>query len=399
MRQKLRRRGALATLSLVTIVLVNCDSGGGEATEDASVDLALRSLVLANLGENVILPTLRTFAEDAVELSNALASASNGGDLVAARQAWTSAMQTWELVEMMQVGPTGAMDLTSGGEDRRDYIYAWPLRNLCAIDQRTASADYATTSVLSEDLVSTRGLGAVGYLLFVETNDNTCSPLSPINAEGTWAALSAEEIRQRRTLQAAELAKLVQSDAAALLARWEADDGNFISELTEPRRSGALYGSAQEGLNAVSDAMFYIYDSVRDMKVGEPAGIIGCTESVCPEAVEFPYASFSVQAVTENLLAFQSLYRGGDESSTLGFDDLLIAMKAEVFAQSMGSHIEEAITAVSKIDGPLQEAVVNDAADVEAAHAAIALVVVDLKTMFLSVLDLEIPNRAAGDND
>lgn len=386
---------------LLAVAVCTCGSdsptSGGP---DASVNQKLRGQVLANLGENVIVPELLAFESSARELRDELSQEGSVETVrPLAQSAWREAMRDWQHVEQMQVGPIGAMDTTSGGEDMRDEIYFWPPVNLCGIDQRVASDDYQNPEVLAEDLVNVRGLGAIEYLLFVESADNKCSPLSSINADGTWAAFSSEQIEQRRMAMAAQLAELVHLRASELVVRWSKDGGNFVQELTDPARPGALYGSAQEGLNAVSDAMFYLYESVRDMKLGKPAGIVECTETTCPDLVEFPHSGYSVQAIRENLLAFQSLYRGGDESSELGFDDLLIAMDASEFARTMDGHIDAAIAAVDQIDGPLHEAVISDAADVEAAYAAIRVVVADLKTMFVSVLDLEIPNRVATDND
>lgn len=371
----------------------------GSSEEDAAGQGPTRAEVLEGIALRVVTPRIEAFRETATTLATAFEGADAASRRASAQDAWKLAMNDWQFVEMMQVGPIGAMDTTSGGEDRRDHIYAWPIRNLCAIDQRTVSEGYNDADALGADLVSLRGLGAIEYLLFVDSNDNNCSPLSPINAEGTWATFSEEEIATRRLEMAKALARLVHDEAQALSARWRATNGNFIREFLDPTRSGALYGSAQEGLNAVSDAMFYLDKETKDMKLAEPAGILGCEQATCPETVELSYSQTSVTALSANLVAFQWLYQGGEEASDVGFDDLLVAMGAEAFAQSMATHIGEAIAAVEKIDGPLAVAVESDAADVAAAHVAVKVVTDDLKTMFVTVLDLEVPNRAAGDND
>ena len=83
----------------------------------------------------------------------------------------------------------------------------------------------------------------------------------------------------------------------------------------------------------------------------------------------------------------------------LGFDDLLRDMDSAAFADQMAAHIEGAIAAAEAIDGTLVDALATDLPSVVALYEAIKLVTDDLKTMFLTILDLEAPNRAAGDND
>ena len=73
---------------------------------------------------------------------------------------------------------------------------------------------------------------------------------------------------------AAALATLVERRVGDLVEAWSPTGGNFIEELTNPGRSGAVYGSAQEGLNAVSDAMFYLEKETKDMKLAKPLGIM-----------------------------------------------------------------------------------------------------------------------------
>lgn len=387
--------GLLVGLALAPIAF-SCSDDGGEPM----VPVGRRPEVLANLGENIILPAYREHATSAAALTaavDAYATTPSAATRDAARTAWRNAMAIYEQAEMMQVGPLGAMGDVLGGQDLRFEMYAWPSLNRCTIDQDTVSDLYADPVGLAATTIDRRGLGGVEYLLFIDTPDNSCSPLSPINADGTWAAFTPEEIEGRRARHAHSLAVIVQDNAERLVAAW--DDG-FLVEFTDPTRSGAVYGSAQEGLQGVTDALFYLDREVKDMKVAEPAGIATCTTTTCPEARESRHADASKEHLLANLRAFSALYHGGAPGGAeLGFDDVLADMGAGAFADEMAGHIAAAIVAVQAIPGTLVDALSTDLPAVHAAYDAIKLVTDDLKTMFLTVLDLEAPDRAAGDND
>lgn len=387
---------ALLVAVLVAPVALSCsDDGPGTV-----VPIGRRPEVLANLGENIILPTYRENASLSAALTAAVDAYAGSPSTVsrdAARVAWAELMATYEEVEMMQLGPLGAMGDVVGGQDIRFEMYAWPSLNRCTIDQDTVSVRYDDATALAAETIDRRGLGAIEYLLFIDTPANACSPLSPINADGTWAAFTPEEIEARRARHAHSLAVIVQQNADRLVSTWE---GGFLLEMTDPTRMGAVYGSAQEGLQGVTDALFYLDRECKDMKLAEPAGIAVCATPTCPESRESRQANLSKEHLVANLRAFSHLYHGGAPGGPeLGFDDLLRDMDAGAFADSMSAHIAAAIVALEAIPGSLFDALSSDLPAVRAAYDAIKLVTDDLKTMFLTVLDLEAPDRAAGDND
>ncbi|MEM7437628.1 MAG: imelysin family protein, partial [Myxococcota bacterium] len=333
-------------------------------------------------------------------LEAALAAAVDGsGTREMAQAAWRQAMMAWERVELMQVGPAGSSLDVMGGQSLRAFIYTWPTLNLCLVDQLTVGDDYADPDALDAIAGTPRGLGAIEYLLFNESPANNCTEVNQINSEGTWNALSSE-IPARRLAYAAALAELVGRSAQQLVASWDPAGDGFIEEFTDPGRSGAVYGSAQEGLNAMSDAMFYLDKETKDMKLAQPVGITGCDTPPCLDLLESRWAFQTTENIASNLTAFQSLFLGGAAGTdALGYDDLLVEMGAPDVAADMEQAIAAAIVATQAIPGALGDAVVDDPDAVFAAHAAVRAVTDVLKADFLSVLDLEAPARAAGDND
>ena len=381
------------------VAVASCSSDGGGAGGNGG-DSGLRGEVLASLGQSVVAPLQQQFAVRAVALETALAEATpEPGGRDAAREAWRPAMGSWQELEMMQFGPSGSSLTVMGGQDLRARIYSWPILNLCLVDQQTVEEGYDDPDALEAVVGGPLGLWAIEYLLFNESTENNCSALNTINQNGTWDAM-ADMIPQRRLDYAAALSTLVRRRADELVAAWAPSGGNFIAELTDPGRSGAVYGTAQEGLNAISDAMFYLDKETKDMKLGETLGITNCATATCPEAIESQWATWSKQHIIANLKGFQALFLGSSPGTdALGFDDLFIEMGAPDVAADMAQAIADAITATEAIPGTFFEALEQNPTEMEAAHAAIREITNILKSDFLSVLDLEAPDRAAGDND
>jgi hypothetical protein len=94
------------------------------------------------------------------------------------------------------------------------------------------------------------------------------------------------------------------------------------------------------------------------------------------------------------------LMAGCNEGQGIGFDDVLTSVGASSLAERMTADIEGAIAAADalKSDDIAQE-LATDPAAVENLHAAVKKITDALKTEFVSVLDLELPQVLEGDND
>jgi predicted lipoprotein len=361
--------------------------------------------LLQHLAEEVIVSTYADFVSAAVALEAAAvahASTLDPGDHDALEQAWRDAMVVWQQAELFQLGPAGASNAVVGGLGLRDEIYSWPTVNRCRTDQKLVSGEYADPVAFANELISVRGLATLEYLLFHGGSGNACSADASINSQGTWAAI-AEELPQRRADYAVTLAVLLRQRAQQLHGAWVAEGGNFVSELVRAGIGSTFYASDQAALNAVSDALFYLDTKTKDLKLAVPVGLApDCASEVCPEALESTFAGFAKEELRANLVGFQRAFHGGarDDGAALGFDDWLVAAGAGALAQEMGDDIEAALAAVDAIEeADLADALVTDKASVEALYFAVKAVSDDLKSQFISVLDLELPKSAEGDND
>ncbi|MEM7679115.1 MAG: imelysin family protein, partial [Myxococcota bacterium] len=215
--------------------------------------------------------------------------------------------------------------------------------------------------------------------------------------DGSWAALSTDELRQRRAAYASRVATNIAQASNTLLQQW--NDG-FADEVRSAGSGSSVYGSTQAGLDALFASIFYVEKTVKDRKLAAPLGISpDCASATCPNLLESQYANVSLLAVRSNLQAFVDIYDGGPDTATdrFGFGDLLRASNASQLADDM----QQALTLASSraplvaepMSGSLNTQTTRDLYD------AVQGMTTLLKTQFVSVLNLRVPNEGAADND
>ncbi len=387
-----------ACCTLLMFALLSCgddDGGGGDAGADV-VESGQRLAAVQSIANDVILPGYRDFVAATTALETAvttLASEPSAENRTAAQEQWRQTMDLWQELEAMQVGPAGLADRTTAGEDLRDEIYSWPITNPCRVDQEIVSGDYMDVDAFASEVVNVRGLDAIEYLLFYEGETNACESLSAINRDGTWDAI-ADEIPARRLAYAATAATLLRRSAETLVARW---DENFLVEITSAGTGSETFPSAQDALNALSDALFYVDKETKDMKVAEPGGLDDACAADCADLRESLYANHSITNVLNNVRGFQRVFEGSADG--VGFDDLLVDVGQAELATAMSDAIANAITVVEAISDDVPTLLSGDPEALVPVHTAIRAITDLLKTQFLTALDLEAPMRAETDND
>lgn len=344
---------------------------------------------------------IRAFEVLAAELSvraEAFAASRTEENRAAAQNAWRESIATWEELEMMQLGPAAKMN-APGGRGFRDQIYAFPLFSRCKVEEQLVAQTYRQEN-FSASLINGRGLAAFEYLLFYSGTDNACSEFSRINADGTWAAIDAEELAQRKADYAAAVARIVAAAARGLLDAWEPSGGNFRAVLEDAGNGSALFASDQDALNAVSDGLFYMDKELKDQKFGRPLGLSECFNTLCPEALESQYAKISTELARRNLIGYRRLVVGcGETGEGLGFDDWLRAAGAGDLANRTVVTALDAIAAVEALDPPLEVSLLTETDKVRGVYDAIKAANDLLKTELVTVLNLELPMVVEGDND
>ncbi|HYH98486.1 imelysin family protein [Hyalangium sp.] len=394
-------RACVLVLAALTCLGACKEEGGGPDDGKPPVAETARKELLSAVGA-CVQTNARTFQAAAVELESAavaLAASSESGKREAARMAFHRAMDAWQVLEAMQLGPAAPRSLP-GGAELRDHIYSWPLVSRCAIEEQIVSRGYESPDFPTM-LVTRRGLYAVEYLLFYEGGDTVCPASAPIVSGGTWAALSAEERQSRKYAYAAAAAREVQVRAGQLVDAWDPAKGNFVGTLETAGPDNAVYPSVQLALNSVSDALFYLEREVKDMKLARPLGLRECDAETCPEQLESRFAARSKANLRANLVGFRRVAEGcGEGFVGKGFDDLLEAVGSEPMAAKLRERLVATEAALAAVDEPdLAQALAQDKASVRAFYDALKAVTDVLKTELVTVLDLELPQSLEGDND
>jgi predicted lipoprotein len=235
------------------------------------------------------------------------------------------------------------------------------------------------------------------YLLHVDATTNSCEPTSAINANGTWAALSADELARRRADYAKAAAGHLVTQATTLRDAWT---NGFLATFSTAGLSGNPFPTAQEGLDQLFAALFYVDWVVKDDKLANPAGLtITCLDVACPALAESVPGGLSREALVENLKAAKAVMQGSFTGSGQGYDALLAARGAQPLADQMVTALDEAIASVGTLTVPVDQAVVSQLDDVKAVHAKVKAFTDLLKSQFVTVLNLRVPQEGAGDND
>lgn len=342
------------------------------------------------------------FAQRAQALAEAVtqyADSPNGDRLGSARTAFIEAMREFQRLELFRLGPA-ARSMEPGGQDLRDLMYSFPQTNRCQVDRHLVSRTYATN--FDNLLFNARGLAALEYLLFNSSLDNVCSAITDINAAGSWTELSEEELKSRRAEYAKVLAQDVRKRAEALVQAWSPGGGNFTQQFVEAGNGSQVYSSQQAALNALSHALFYVEKEVKDYKLGWPLGMVAeCISGHCPDAAESPYARRSLDSIAQNLHAFRLIFEGCQEAyAGFGFDDWLRAANPDGdLDRRMLEALKSAQQSVAEFQGSLEDAFYDNPDAARHLHAAVKGVTDLLKTEFITVLNLELPMTAEGDND
>jgi predicted lipoprotein len=361
----------------------------------------LKREALQSFVDHFLIPTLTEFAaacDALVDACGADAEDPSPEKRASAQDAWRIVMDSWQRLEVVALGPAGAMGKVIGGMDLRDEIYSWPGGNPCRVDQETTEKVYEDAEAFKLEFVNVRGLDAIEQLVFVEGDGNDCAQNSNLNTSGAWAALSSEEIRQQRADYAATLAGIVQGHAGELKAAWE--DG-FGVALATAGEGSEIFSTAHDGLNSLTNALFYLDKVTKDMKLAEPSGVSECEKEACPGSLESLFAHQSKEHVRANLEAFRDVLAGGlvGAEGRFGILDLLQAVGAGDLSLKFESTLDAAILAVAGLEGSFLETIESDVEALRDLHGAVKEVTDLLKTDLLSTFDLELPQRAASDND
>lgn len=399
----------LLGLAVAAALIPSCGGGGGGG--GGFNDGFDRQALLTHIATTYAIPSYQAFKTQADLLATAClayetAELADAGDKLTkkddAQAAWKAALLAWSACELFQFGPAGASTVYKGGADLRDQIYAWPFVSPCQIDTEIVQNEFGMTNFFyTLTTVNAGGLAAIEYLLFYTGTSDSCAPNpSPIG----WGALTTADKEDRRATYARAAAEDVAERAQALIDAWTAP-GGFLEKFNNAAGSG-VYSSAHEAVNEVFGSIFYYDQFPKDRKLGQPLGLnVGGV--IHPELRESPFAETSIPQLIRNVETFEKVFLGNDPGAGvqgIGFDDFLIARGAPALAATMAADIAASRVAVQGILGAdigqaVQDIPGGSKATALAAHAALKKVTDNLKSQFVTVLNLTVPATGATDTD
>ncbi|GGP70881.1 imelysin family protein [Shewanella saliphila] len=401
-------------LAISATFLVGCnestssDAGADYGNNgDTSSDFDQRALI-TNIVDGVITPTFQQFAAKSLtqaneiealcvaELGNQQGSVDAAGLQTAteiAQQGWRSAMDQWQRVEMMQIGP-----LLNDDGALRNKIYSWPVMSRCGVDLDVVSYENNDINGVPYDISARtparKGMIALEYLLYNPSLEHSCT--GSVTPEG-WDNRTDESRRLARCEFAAEVARDINVNANVLVTEWSGDDG-YAATLKSAGETGSSFATVHAAVNKLSDALFYIDSVTKDGKIATPLGYFAntCGTSVCPQDVESPLSAYSIENIANNLIALKALYEGEDG---LGFDDYLVDENDAATATLITQSLDAAIANAQAYQLSLAETLTADEQQVIDTHSDVKAVTDTLKSDFINTLALELPQTSAGDND
>jgi predicted lipoprotein len=331
-----------------------------------------RKTLLANLGDNVIMPAYLDLETKVIVMDDAVnvfVADRTFANMDAMRDAWKAALLSWQHVSMFNFGPAETQALVSAVN-----IYPADTAQMFA-NFSTGSYDLATASN-----VDAKGFQAIDYLIYgIGADDNETILLFEASSAGT--------LRQYLIDVSAD----IRTHVVATVNGWKASSGNYIG--TFKSSDGTDVGSSLGLMLNAFTQHFEVH--LRDGKIGIPAGARTFTATPLPEKVEgYFHAASSVEFAYESMLSFNNVYLGiePDGHDGAGFDDYLQFLEAKYNTGSLNdaivSQTSVALNSISNLSDPLSAEVVNNQQLVMTSYSEMQQLIVLYKVDMMSALGI-----------
>lgn len=318
---------------------------------EATID---RNQLLADLATPVMAQTYQAFADESgklVQQVEQLCTSPSAETLELTRAAWRSARTPWKFAEAWAFGPVKDLRTRSDVD--------WFPRDDAQLDALIQGTEPITTELLQLQGAGARGMLAQEYLLF-----------SPELPDPTLTLFSSDGQAGRRCELLKGLVSIQLEAAQALAGAW--NEGGFATSLATAGQGSEVYPATQTALDEVVNGLIFVLEDLADERLGLPLGLKdGGTAH--PEYVQADRSNHALVDIESALLGFQRVYEGAPDDVDhvrLGLTDLVSSRKP-LIDEGVRADWQVALAAVQAIEGPLQEAVVQNPAQVQAAYDAI----------------------------
>lgn len=324
-----------------------------------------RRQLLMQVTDGVVVPTYQALFDRAALLSEsaqAFCDTPSVSSLKSVREAWSSARSPLKQGDAFAFGPYADLPLRIGPK-----LDTWPARVSSIESFVSDGAPYGVEEVQSFG-ARAKGFPAVEYLLWGDAQ-GADQPDSILIAN-----LSEGDAGKARCQALIGLSKDLAVQAAALRDAWLPDGGDFRSEVVDAGQGSLTFGSLRESVTEVFNRSLFAADIARSEKVGKPAGKQGTGEmgAPMPDLVESRFAHRSKQDLRDTLDGIRAVFQGTRDKSMHAYSfEAQIRLRDAALADDVLSTLGDAEAAIDAIELPLQEAVVEEPAQVDAAYQAI----------------------------
>ncbi|WP_378183753.1 imelysin family protein [Aquimarina sp. SS2-1] len=278
---------------VLALIIVACSSNDDGAGTRDNFD---RKALLENVADNIIIPSYQNFSTDVTSLQTAASNfvnTTNETNLIALRQAWSTAYVSWQYVSMFEIGK--AEELLY-----RDFLNVYPV-DVINIESNISSGSYDLTSVSLQD---EQGFGALDYLL------NGLSTSDPDIVAFYTDVVNGENYKNY---------------LMAIINRMNNLTNQVVNDWTGGYRDIFVNNSGSSATSSldklVNDFIFHYEKHLRAGKIGIPAGVF--SGSPLDDRVEARYkGDLSKTLFNANLDALQGFFNGKHFGSSVTGESL-----------------------------------------------------------------------------
>ena len=312
--------------------------------------------VLADVTNDVILPTYRTLDTEAGNLrdaAEALRTAPSAEALAKTQLAWRAARKAWRKSDAFRFGPVVAKEIS----DAVDY---WPARPT-SIEAIVSGTDAITPEGFDKLGTNVKGFMGLEYLLF----DNAGA-----GDAGILAKLTTETGAERRRLYVAAAAANLKAKTAELYKSWDPAGENFAAQVTNAGSGSASYPSAKAAIDQLVNRAVIAGDTVAGTKIARPFGKKN-GGALQPDQEETPRSDNSLADMLATLEGVQAVYDGASDGvDGKGITDL-VREKNAALDDRMHTALNDARAKVQAVPAPFRTAMTGQPALVDASYEAV----------------------------
>ena len=255
------------------------------------------------------------------------------------KKQWKETLGNYQFLQAFKVGI-----IAHNAEELALSLYAWPLQNQCRIDldiaKNTGKLDYELNTN-----VNIRGFGALESLLFTEEGKHNCKTAPDFLQ--TWLSLSSKTKHLDQCTYMKKVNRFIRDDLKKLRFEWSPQGNNAALKMV----LGKSRNEKIALLTEISQSLFFIEKTVKDIKLGPLSGILNCKKESCPENAENILSGHSLESLISNIEGFQAAFNGIDQKNGfngMGLDDYLKSENHQNISLLMNEKIDSALFHIIK---------------------------------------------------